>query len=63
MTDIVPATLQRVSAVATLPAIAMRIMRIADDPTHGTADWDELLRVLKVSRMPWNAVDMTSTGS
>ena len=56
MTDIVPATLQRVSAVATLPAIAMRIMRIADDPMATSDAMHEVLssdpalaaRVLKV---------------
>ena len=42
--DIVPITLQRVSNVATLPAIALRIIRIAENPT---ATSDELHDVLK----------------
>ena len=43
MTGIVPDTLKRVSSVATLPAIALRIMRIAEDPA---ATSDDLQRAL-----------------
>lgn len=56
MNPLVPTTLQRVSAVATLPAIAMRIIRLADDPSSTSDDMLEVLssdpalatRVLKV---------------
>lgn len=57
MTDlVVRATIDRVAAVATLPTVAMRIMRIADDPAAGEDVLHEVLmsdpalaaRVLKV---------------
>jgi HD-like signal output (HDOD) protein len=56
MTHIVPETLQRITSIATLPAIAVRIMQVADDPHATSDDLDELLssdpalasRVLKV---------------
>lgn len=54
--SVVQITMQRVSAVATLPAVALRIMRIAEDPTataeafHAVLSTDPALtaRVLKV---------------
>jgi HD-like signal output (HDOD) protein len=53
---VIRATIERVGAVATLPAVAMRIMRIAEDPTANEDDLHEALlsdpalaaRVLKV---------------
>lgn len=56
MSDIVQETLHRVTSVATLPAIAVRIMQVADDPESTIDEMDDLLssdpalasRVLKV---------------
>lgn len=56
MARVVHETLQRVTSIATLPAIAARIMQVADDPHATSDDLDELLssdpalasRVLKV---------------
>lgn len=56
MSDIVATTLQRVSSVATLPAIALQIIKLADDPTSTADDMQDVLgrdpalaaRVLKV---------------
>ena len=43
MNDVVATTMRRVSAVATLPAIALRVMRIAEDPA---ATSDAMFQVL-----------------
>ncbi len=56
MSGAVHETLQRVTAIATLPAIAVRIMEVAEDPLATADDMDELLssdpalasRVMKV---------------